>query len=263
MKVLVTGATGVLGSRLVPKLRGAGHVVRIMSRRQLADPTAVRGDLGTGHGVQEAVEGIEAVVHAASATTRPWSYHSVDVEGTRRLLQAAKRANVRHFLYPSIVGMEGVPHPYFKPKLLAEGLVVEAGVAWTIMRATQFYSLFDQMIRLAARLPVLALPARWTIQPIDPAEVADQVVLLLGAGPSGRTPSVGGPEVRTLGEMAEAWVQHRGLRRRVVNFPIPGRLSRAFASGQMTCPEQAVGRVRWEDWLDRQAEGSAEASPAR
>ena len=250
MRILVTGATGVLGTQLVRTLRQGGHSVRVMSRRALNDPDAIRADLRTGVGLREAVDGVEAVVHAASATLRAWQYGSVDVRGTRSLVAAANEARVSHFLYPSIVGMEGVPHPYFKPKLAAEQIVAASQMGWTILRATQFYSLFCQMIELSARSPLLIVPKRWTVQPIDPADVAAEFLHALNTGPSGRWPDFGGPQVRTLGDMAEAWVKGRGSTRRVRNLPLPGRISRPFSNGQMTCPNRALGTITWEQWLD-------------
>ena len=107
MNVLVTGGTGALGRDLVPQLRGSGHHVRVLSRRPRADGDTVVGNLATGAGVEEAVKGIDAIVHAASATTQLTMGHAVDVLGTRRLLIAARNAQVRHVVNVSIVGIEG------------------------------------------------------------------------------------------------------------------------------------------------------------
>ncbi len=106
--ILVTGGTGTLGRPLVQALTGAGNPVRVLSRRPPAkvDGPAVEwavGDLGTGEGITEAVEGVRAIVHCAtSQRTR-----EVDVGGTLRLLDAARRAGSPHLVYISIVGSTG------------------------------------------------------------------------------------------------------------------------------------------------------------
>src|ERR1700741_3194554 len=96
---LGTGGTGTLGSHLVPKLRAAGHDVRVLSRR--AGDGRVTGDLTTGAGLADAVAAVDVIVHAA---TDPVRAKRVEVGGTERLLSAARTAGVAHLLYVSIVG---------------------------------------------------------------------------------------------------------------------------------------------------------------
>jgi nucleoside-diphosphate-sugar epimerase len=87
-EILVTGGTGSLGSRVVNRLSEAGENVRVISRCWHAN--TIRGDLLTGEGLEEAVEGICTIIHCASSSLR--KTRQVDVDGTRRLLQAAERA---------------------------------------------------------------------------------------------------------------------------------------------------------------------------
>ena len=105
-EILVTGGTGLLGSRVVGRLREAGENVRAMSRYRRAD--TVRGDLITGEGLEEAVEGVGTIIHCASSPLR--KTRRVDVDGTRRLLQEAARAGVSHFVFISIVGADRNPY---------------------------------------------------------------------------------------------------------------------------------------------------------
>ncbi|WP_199313425.1 NAD(P)H-binding protein [Leptolyngbya sp. FACHB-671] len=107
--ILVTGGTGSLGSLVVDRLQNGSYNVQALSRSKR--PGTVQGDLLTGEGLEQAVEGIDVIIHCASSPTNP---RQVDVEGTRRLLQAAERAGVSHIVYISIVGVDRNPfYPYY------------------------------------------------------------------------------------------------------------------------------------------------------
>ncbi|MGA8923647.1 MAG: NAD(P)H-binding protein, partial [Candidatus Dormiibacterota bacterium] len=108
MNVLVTGGTGALGRQVVMQLRQAGHRARILTRNPGGHADAVEGDLATGHGLVKAVSGMDAIVHAGSATRELLEGRATDVLGTRRLLALAREAHVGHVVYVSIVGTEGV-----------------------------------------------------------------------------------------------------------------------------------------------------------
>jgi uncharacterized protein YbjT (DUF2867 family) len=197
------------------------------------------------------VAGVDTVIHAASATTRPWRLHATDVRGTRRLLDAARQAGVRHFVYPSIVGMEGVAYPYFKYKMAAEDLVRSGGIEWSILRATQFHTLIDPFLKSFAMIPGLApIPFGWQFQPVDPGEVAVRLVDVTCAQPAGMLADFGGPEARTFKSLAESWLAARGLRKHLVNAPIPASFSRQWTAGRMLCPDHAEGRTTWESYLE-------------
>ena len=90
MNVLVTGGTGTLGRDVVMLLRQSGHRARILSRQPRGHVDAVQGDLKTGAGLTKALAGMEAIVHAASATRGPLAGRATDVRGTRRLLELAR-----------------------------------------------------------------------------------------------------------------------------------------------------------------------------
>src|SRR5438445_2033117 len=157
MRVLVTGGTGALGREVVTQLRAKGHRARILSRKPGAGADWVQGDLVTGAGLELAVKDVDAIVHAASDALDPRKYHATDVLGTRRLLAMAREAGVRHVVYISIVGMDGVAYPYYKSKLAAEAVMRENIVPWTMLRATQFNTLIDVFLEGMSRLPRLAL----------------------------------------------------------------------------------------------------------
>ena len=255
-RVLVTGGTGVLGRDLVRRLIGvgAGHTVRVMSR-QAAPPPELHGvewsvaSLRSGRGLREAVAGVDVIVHAATSPFR--QTHAVDVDGTRRLLTHAAAANVKHFIYVSIVGIDQIPLGYYRSKLAAEGIVARGSVPWTILRATQFHSLLDRQLTLLARFPLSLLPTDFRFQPVDAGEVAARLAEVAIHSPTGRVPDLGGPRVHTMGELARIWLDVRGLRRRIFHLPLPGRVAEGFRRGFNTAPAHADGKITWEEWVRR------------
>ena len=111
MNILVTGGSGAVGREVVKQLLERGHKTRVLSRKPGDGDGWVQGDLATGAGLEKAVHGIDAIVHAGSATTEWRHHHTTDVVGTRRLLAMAREAGVRHTVYISIVGIDGIPYP--------------------------------------------------------------------------------------------------------------------------------------------------------
>ena len=255
MNILVTGGTGTLGRALVPMLKAQGHTVRVFTRRTPDDAGAVQalqGDLTTGAGLESAVAGIDAVIHAASATTQMTQGRAIDVEGTRRLLTAARQAGVGHAILISIVGIDDVDYPYYRTKLAAEAVVKEAIVPWTILRATQFHDLMVFGLGLFNRLPgMIAVPRRWRFQPVDTRDVAAKLVEIAAGPPSGTRADFGGPEVRDFESIARSWLAAHRLNKRLVNLPLPFRASRQVAAGHLLCPDHRDGTITFEQYLRR------------
>ena len=283
-RVLVTGGTGTLGRAVVAALVKRGYIVRVLSRqaRPLHTPDVewAQADLATGQGLAAAVAGVDTIIHAATnsptsaapareparigAAATPAGFgrvldafrggktDSVDVEGTGRLLAAARAAGVGHFIYVSIVGIEHVPLAYYRHKLAAEALVRQAGVPWSIMRATQFYSLVDTVLGMLTRLPLVPLPADFRFQPCDPRDVAGWLGQAVAAGPGGRLPDFAGPTLYTLGDLARTWLAARGMRRRIVSVHMPGRAAAALRAGELTSGGPHRGRITWAAWLGEQ-----------
>jgi uncharacterized protein YbjT (DUF2867 family) len=221
-----------------------------MSRRAAPADSATewaQADIESGAGLSAALAGVDVVVHAASSPAK--HTRQIDVEGTRRLLQAARAADVAHFAYISIVGIDRIPYAYYRHKRAAEALVTESSLPWSILRATQFHTLIDSTLRRADRRPLLLLPTDLQFQPIDVGEAAERMAEAVAAGPAGRLPDIGGPEVLTLGEMARDWMRARGRQRRMVYLPMPGGFAAALRQGHNTSPSQRYGRITWADWL--------------
>jgi uncharacterized protein YbjT (DUF2867 family) len=148
----------------------------------------------------------------------------------------------------SIVGIDRIPYPYYRHKLATEKLVVESGLNWSILRATQFYMLLDELLSSLTRFPIALVPTDFQFQPVDPGEVADHLAAHLEG--EGYLPEFAGPEILSLGAMAKTWLQARGLRRTVLP-PLPGAVARGFRHGYNTSPQAVKGRITWREWLQR------------
>ena len=226
-----------------------------MSRRGVGDDGVkwVRADLVTNVGLESAVQGVDVVIHAASAPRR--DTRRTDVGGTARLMEVARRAGVKHVLYVSIVGVDRIPLAYYRHKLAAEDVVRTGSVPWTIVRATQFHDFMDVLCRRATRFPIAIFPTDWLAQPIHIDEFADILWAQVAAGPVGRAPDVAGPEVHSYGEILKTWMEGNHMRKPVFRLPVPGRTAHAFRRGRATAPERAVGRITWRSWVSSRYEG--------
>ncbi|EMA54635.1 SDR family oxidoreductase [Halococcus salifodinae] len=256
-RTLVTGGTGRLGQTLLPRLREAGHKVRATSRSPPTDDETEwrRMNLADGIGIRDALTDVDVVIHTASAPLG--DAEAVDVDGTTRLLDAAADAGVSNFVYISIVGIEDIPYSYYEHKLTAERAVEASDVPSTVLRATQFHSFVHDVLGMIARLPIWPLATKMQLQPIDTGVVADRLVEHATPEPSGRLDPIGGPEIRTAGELARAYRDVRGTWRPIVRVPVPGTVFSAFRDGKATCPDHAIGTVTWEEWLETTYEETA------
>lgn len=247
MKVLVTGGTGALGRVVVERLLDDGHDVTVASRR--TRPGAAAGppdwavvDWHTGTGLDAALSGVDAVVHCA------YAYRGSYVE--RRLVEAALSAGKPHVVYVSIVGVDRIPFFYYRAKLAAEHLLADSGLPWTVLRATQFHGLVRELFALGSRTPVLPVPDV-RVQPIDVTDVAARLAELAGGEPAGYAGELGGPEVRTVPELARTYLRITGHSRPVVPIRLPGKAFRAYRAGGNLTPGRALGTVTFEDYLRR------------
>jgi uncharacterized protein YbjT (DUF2867 family) len=253
-EVLVTGGTGVLGQRVVERLGSAGVEARVLSRS--GRPGTIRGDLSTGEGLDLAVRGAQTIIHCASSPFR--KARQADVEGTKRLLEAAITAGVSHLVYISIVGIDRASsYPYYRIKLDTERVIEGSPVPYTILRATQFYDLVLMVVRLLERTPVMVVPNGFSGQPIDAGEVAGRMVELALSDPAGRVPDIGGPEVRTVADIVRGYLEVTGRRKKTLMFWLPGKTAQAFREGALTCPNNRYGKIRWEEFLRGRVQAGA------
>lgn len=252
--VLVTGGNGVLGRRLVPMLRAAGHRVTVGTRSP-GGPGEAGLDLATGQGIAAAVAGQQVVVHAASDVRRPMR---VDAQGSQRLATAAAAAGVGHLVYISIVGVDVHPLRYYRAKLAAEQAIEAAGVPYTILRTTQFHDLVTRIVDAQRRLPQVIVP-KVPFQVVETAAVARRIAALVAAGPSGRVPDLGGPAARPLPELARTYLRAIGRRRPVIGFRMPGAAGRAYRDGRNLTLNVLADSCTWEEHLARLVPAGAPA----
>jgi uncharacterized protein YbjT (DUF2867 family) len=252
--ILLTGGTGRLGSRLVPLLVDGGAQVRVLSRGTRAPAAGVElatGDLTTGEGVEAAVTGTDVVVHCAGTTTG-------DDAKARTLVEAARRAGVRHLVHISVVGADRVPvvsrvdramFGYFESKLATERVVAESGLPWTTLRTTQFHDLVLTTVRGLTKLPVAPVPSGMPAQPVDTGDVAARMAELAFGAPSGLVQDLAGPRVYDMAELVRGYLRAQGRRRLLVPVRMFGRAGRAVREGALLGSGAALGRGTWEEFL--------------
>jgi uncharacterized protein YbjT (DUF2867 family) len=266
--ILVTGGTGTLGRLVVARLLESGRSVRVLSREahDAQGIDSVTGDLTTGDGIDAAVAGIDVVVHCAGSAKG-------DEIKARNLVEAASRSGVRHIVYISVVGAERIPMAgavdramfgYFGAKIAAERVIIESGIPWTSLRATQFFDLTYKTVEALARLPLIPVPAGFRFQPIDTAEVADRLKALALGMPAGGVPPIAGPRIYDMADLVRGYLKTTGKRRPIVRVPTPGKAAAAIRAGANLAPEHAVGVRTWEAFLAERSESlhSARSLPA-
>lgn len=192
---------------------------------------------------------MDAIIHTATGARDSLASRS-DVKGTRRLIDAAKKAGIKHFVYVSIARMEGVQFPYYKTKLATEGVVKEDLVPWSILRATQFHELMEVFLNTFSRVPgTTMIPFDWKFQPVDSREVAQRLVDVVLKPPQKMLPDFGGPEARDFKSIAESWLKAHHLHRRLINLRLPLRFSKQWAGGALLTPDHKDGKITFEQYL--------------
>jgi uncharacterized protein YbjT (DUF2867 family) len=243
MKIIVAGATGLLGSHVVEAARSAGHEAVSISRG-----TGV--DLVSGAGLTDALRGAAAVVDA-SATNSTSTKTSIEffTTVTRNLLDAERDVGVPHHVAISIVGAAEVDANYYAGKAAQEAMLRRERGGWSILRTTQFHEFVVQLAGRGKVGPLQVVPKMRT-QPIAAAEVAAELVAIASGDPRGLEPDLGGPEEERLAELLRRYLARTGQRRPVLEIPVPGAWGRGMRDGSLL-PKTGtrLGRQTFDDWL--------------
>jgi uncharacterized protein YbjT (DUF2867 family) len=248
LKILVTGSTGQLGSALLNQLEGSDYKIKITSRRKpeiLGDFEWIYSDLLSGEGIEEVVKDVDVIIHAATSPTK--NSKEFEVIGFKNFLSELK--HIKHFIYPSIVGVEEVPFKYYKLKYEAEELLKNSSIPYTIVRATQFHGFVENLFLSKTYFKRYIIPGNVKGQPVSVDEYAQHLIEFINKGPQGRTEDFGGPAIMTLRELAELKIKINNETNKVFSFSLPGKLYKSFYNGKNTNSLQKVGRITFQEYL--------------
>jgi NADH dehydrogenase len=245
--LLLTGATGLVGRAVLRRLTAAGEPVRCLvrdPRRLGADRVRVQialGDLGDPPSFRNALRGVRTVVHLAAAIRdqRTGSIEELNGIATWRMVQAAERAGVEHFVFTSALSATSHDRTRFlRAKALAEGAVRGSDLRHTILAPSIVYAPGDAFTmlleRLAIVLPVMPVSGRGQalFQPIWAEDVADCAMALLQRPADGNARfELAGPDTLTHTDIVELALRAAGRPRPLVHVPTPV-VSRALRVGE-------------------------------
>jgi uncharacterized protein YbjT (DUF2867 family) len=246
MKIVVIGGSGLIGTKLVNKLRPLGHEV------VAASPSSGVNTI-TGEGLAEALAGAQVVVDVANSPS--WEDKAVldffETSG-RNLLAAEAAAGVGHHIALSVVGTERLlASGYFRAKMAQETLIKASPVPYTIVRATQFFEFVGGIAQSATDGQTVRLsPA--LVQPIVSDDVAAALVQVVVGTPLNGTVELAGPERLRLDELVRQFLSaHRDARK--VTTDVHALYFGIELNDQSLTPgnNPRIGPTRFEDWLSR------------
>ena len=244
MKIIVIGGTGLIGSRVVEKLRAHG-------REAVAAAPSTGVNTITGEGLAEVLKGASAVVDVSNAPS--WEDDAVMKffeTSTGNLLAYEAPAGVRHHVALSVVGSERMLESgYFRAKIAQEKLIKSSSIPYSIVRATQFFEFIKGIADISTEGNTVRLPPA-LIQPMAAEDVAAAIAKVAVGTPLMGTVEVAGPEKFRLYELVQRCLAARKDPRQVVADP-QARYYGIKLSETTLIPgaDAQLGETRFEDWL--------------
>jgi uncharacterized protein YbjT (DUF2867 family) len=248
MKIVVIGGSGLIGSKLVKKLREQGH------EAVAASPNSGVNSV-TGEGLAEVLKGASVVVDVSNAPS--WEDKAVMeffTTSTRNLLTYEAAAGVGHHVALSVVGTERLLESgYFRAKIAQDNLIKASSSPYSIVRATQFFEFVKGIADLSTDGNKVRLPSA-LIQPMAANDVAEAVGRIAVGSPVNGIVEVGGPEQFHLDELVRRDLAARKDPREVVADP-HARYYGIKVSERTLVPDNnaRLGETRFETWLGRSA----------
>jgi uncharacterized protein YbjT (DUF2867 family) len=246
MKIVIIGGSGLIGTKLVNKLRNAGHQVVAASPSSGVDAI-------TGVGLSEALTGAQVVVDVANSP----SFEDKAVleffeTSGRNLLAAEAVAGVRHHVALSVVGTDRLlASGYFRAKMAQEELIKASGIPYTIVRATQFFEFVGAIAQLATEGQTVRLPPA-LMQPIASDDVAAALAGIATADPLNGMVELAGPESIRMDELVRRFLSASQDARQVMTDPHAGYFGTAVNDQSLTPGDNPrIGPTRFDDWLSR------------
>jgi uncharacterized protein YbjT (DUF2867 family) len=246
MKIVVIGGTGLIGSKLVSKLREHGH------EAVPASPDSGVNTL-TGEGLAEALEGAAVVVDVSNSR----SFEDAEVlhffeTSTGNLLDAEATAGVGHHVALSVVGTERLSESgYFRAKIAQEKLIRGSSIPYSIVHATQFFEFVKGIADAATDGDTVRL-APVLIQPMAADDVASAVGRIAVGSPVNGIVEVAGPEQFRLDELIRRALDERGDPREVIADAHARYFGAELQEGTLIPGNDAsLAETRFEDWLSR------------
>jgi uncharacterized protein YbjT (DUF2867 family) len=248
MKLVIIGGTGLIGSKLVARLREHGH------EAVPASPDTGVNTL-TGEGLTEALRGAAVVVDVSNSPSfEEKAVMEFFTTSTRNLLQCASAAGIMHYVALSVVGTERIADsPYLRAKNAQETLIKGAGIPYSIVHATQFFEFVNRIADEATEGMAVRLPPV-LIQPMAADDVAGAVARVAVGPALNGTVEVAGPQQFRFDELIRQGLSARNDTREVVVDP-HARYFGAELGERSLIPESnaRLGEIRFEQWLRRQS----------
>jgi len=213
MQIVVIGGTGLIGSKLVTKLKQHGHEAVAASPKSGVNAV-------TGEGLAAALAGADVVVDVANAPSwEPAAVLDFFQRSSTNLVAAEAAAGVKHHVALSIVGTERSPdNSYFRAKLAQETIIKSSSVPYSIVRATQFFEFLGAIAETAVVEGKIVVPSA-LFQPIAAEDVADRLAEVAMGRPLNGTIDIAGPEKAPFNEFIARRLKASGDTRPVVGDP--------------------------------------------